>query len=213
MKHLYRLFVIALAGASFLLAGCAPGPWLKTTSSVLNMGLDLPTEMVKVNLIGTIGYDETFSGNYSRPSRNILYTGGIEAGKPEFGYRVVRVNLRHISAYPGFRAGDLGYSTAAMVPDNFPLLKAWDIIEIRHTGGFYTMKDFAKTGEGNAIIRVLCQKSQPDYEECADALPKLSKNRAQGYTGTPYLPSLKDYGYSFSTRYGTDGTLLSPFLN
>lgn len=213
MKHLYNLSRLAVAGVMLALSGCAPGPWLKATSTVVNLGQDLPDNMVHVNLIGTIAFSETFAGEYSRANRNILYTGGVEAGRPEFNYRVVRVSLRHLTGALVFGAGDLDYPTAAMVPDSFPALKAWDIIEIRQSGTFYTMKDFAETGEGNAIIRVLCRKSQPDYEACANALPKLGRHRAQGLTGTPYLPSLKDYGYTFTPAYSAVGALLRPLPN
>jgi hypothetical protein len=72
------------------------------------------------------------------------------------------------------------------------------------------MENFSVTGEGNAVLRILCRNSDPGYEKCAEALPRIGKYRVQGDTGAPYLKSLKDYGFTFTPAYGTNGKLLRP---
>ena len=194
-----------------MLVGCAPSPHLKLTTQMMNLGAELPEEMVHVNLIGVVGFDETFVGNYGLPARGVLYLMGIEQAtssqpaSPEYGYRVVRVNLRHLKGFLYKADGEVGFATGAMVPDHLPELKAWDLIEVRQTGSYDSMKNFAHTGEGNAVLRVLCRRSDPDYEACAEALPRIGKYRAQGYTGAPYLKSLKDFGFVFSPAYNDKG--------
>jgi hypothetical protein len=193
------------------LAGCAPTPLLRVSSRIASFGQDLDPEMVGVNLVGMVGFDETHVGRMSRVSRGILYLAGAVEGTPEYQYRVAHINLRIIRGLPPLiKPGSHSFSTGAVVPSHIPELKAWDIVEIRQTGTYDVIKDFSTTGEGNAVLRVLCRKSAPDYEACANALPRIGEFRAWGPTGTPYLPTLKEYGFQFSTAYDETGKLLRP---
>jgi len=63
----------AMLGAIMLLSGCAPGPWLRASNETFNFGQELPANMVNVNMIGMVGVDETFSGNFNRHSQAVLY--------------------------------------------------------------------------------------------------------------------------------------------
>jgi hypothetical protein len=89
----------------------------------------------------------------------------------------------------------------AYVP-SLDALKAWDIVELRQTGTYDTLLGFSRTGEGNAVLRVLCRKADPGYDACAEVLPRSGNYQSQGPLGTPYLKTLKEYGFSFnrSTR-------------
>jgi hypothetical protein len=146
----------------------------------LNFGATLPEGMHHVNLIGTVAFDEAFAGDYGRVAQGVLYVMAIKKGSPEYRYRVVPTNLRHLNGFLYKSDGEVTYPTGAMVPDHLPELKAWDIVEVRQTGSYDVMEGFSKTGEGNAILRILCRKSDPGYEQCADALPRIGKYRAQG---------------------------------
>ncbi len=72
------------------------------------------------------------------------------------------------------------------------------------------LKDFSKTGEGNIVTRILCRKAQPDFDACENALPKTGKHKAMGPTGTPFLASVKEYGFTFTPAYDDKGNLLRP---
>lgn len=202
---------IAVMCSLVALAGCSPNPVLKVSSRVLNFGLDLPAYMTQVNLVGTVGFDEAFVGKYHRATQGLMYLHGVEVGKPEYGYRAVHVELRFLEGGFRWEDGEFGYRKVAMVPDHLPMLKAGDKVEIRQSGTFDTVVDFAKLGQGNAILRVLCKKSDPGYTACEDALPKTGKYKGQGKTGTPYLTSLKEYGYTFTQAYSQKGERLREF--
>jgi len=200
-------FVISIA-VMIALSGCAPGPLLTVATKAITLGQDLPDYMVHVNLVGVVLVDEKPTHAYSRIPRSLLYLHGAAEGTPEYGYRAVTVELRFLKGEYRWSDAEYGYRTAAVVPDHLPLLKVGDRIEIRQTGTFDTLKNFSKTGEGNAILRMLCQKSSPDYEACVAKLPKTGKYLAQGYTGAPYLASLKDYGYKFTPVTSATGEQL-----
>jgi hypothetical protein len=89
-----------------------------------------------------------------------------------------------------------------------PALKAWDLVELRQSGTYDTVKNFSKTGEGNAVLRVLCRRADPAYEKCVEALPRIGAHKGQGLMKTEYPASLKSYGFSFSPAYAKDGSAL-----
>jgi hypothetical protein len=192
------------------LAGCAPSPVLRATMAVVNLGQGLEPNMVNVNLIGMVGFDEVYAGQMTAPNKSVLYLAGAVEDTPEYRYRVARINLRHVDSLLYVKPGSYTFPTAAMVPDSLPELKAWDIVEIRQTGMYDVVKDFSHTGEGNAALRILCRRSAPDYEACANALPGIGEFLAQGPTETPYAPTLKEYGFQFSPAYDKAGNLLKP---
>src|SRR2546423_721600 len=57
--------------------------------------------------------------------------------------------------------------------DHLPQLQAGDIVEIRQTGTWQTMEDFISRGEGNIVVRIMCAKADPDYEQCRERGPKV----------------------------------------
>ncbi len=66
-------------------------------------------------------------------------------------------------------------------------------------------KDFAKTGEGNIVVRILCKYGDPAYESCLDRQPRIGKHRGFGETGTLYPVSAKEYGFSYTPMYDKNG--------
>ena len=161
--------------------------------------------MVNFNLIAVVAFDETYVGNYNINSRAYLYIQGIEPESPEFLYRLIRANIRLQKGFLYRDDGELGFNAGAMVPDHLPALKAWDLVEVRQTGTYDTMKNFSRIGEGNAVLRVLCQRADPGYQQCAAALPRIGRYPHQGNTNAPFLKSLKDYGFTFSPAYTEEG--------
>ena len=69
-------------------------------------------------------------------------------------------------------------------------------------------KDFAKTGEGNIVVRILCKYGDPAYDSCLDRQPRIGKHRGFGETGTLYPVSAKEYGFSYTPMYDEKGKAL-----
>jgi hypothetical protein len=155
--------------------------------------------MVPQNLIAVVGWDESFAGHYPHNGAHIAFGQGIQKGTDEYGLRVAALELRLIGA-TFVTDGKYRFQTAAAVPDHIERLKAWDIVELRSTGTWLTLKGFTSTHEGNIIVRVLCRKADIGYENCRDALPQI-RNFPQGPTGAPYLASVKEYGFTFTPAY------------
>jgi hypothetical protein len=208
---LNRVITAVCTAAMAMLVGCAPSAHLKLTTKVLNFGMEFDQRMINTNLVATVAFDEVYPGNYGISARSALYIQGIEPDSPEYLYRVARTNLRLPDGFLWKAPGDVGTRIGAMVPDHIAELKAWDLVEIRQTGTYDTMKNFSKTGEGNAILRVLCRRSDPGYDQCADALPRIGSHRNEGSTGTPFLNSLKDYGFTFTPAYTAKGERIRAF--
>lgn len=185
--------------ACIALTACAPGNHLNVITKAVNLGQELPAQMVSQNLIATVGWDESFSGVYPANGAHIAWGQGIEKGTDEYGLRVVVLELRLIGA-TFITDGKYRVQMAAAVPDHIERLKAWDIVELRSTGTYSTLKGFNSTHEGNIIVRVLCRKADIGYENCRDALPQI-RNYPQGPTGAPYLASVAEYGFTFTPAY------------
>lgn len=114
--------------------------------------------------------------------------------------------IHHTDELLYIRKGDHPYPTTAIVPDQLPMLKAGDLVEIRNTRTWDSVKDFIATGEGNVVVRVICAKADPAFDKCVEVKgPKLGKHKGRGPTGTPYPASVKDYGFTFTKRYDQKG--------
>lgn len=188
------------------LAGCGSSPLLHVGNQIANMGQELPASMVKTNLAGIVGYDEDWVGRYPRVARNALYVQGVTADSPEYSLRVARVNINNPGSTLSVKPGELVFMTGAFVPDHLEPLKAGDVVEIRQTGTWYTMRDFVRTGEGNIVVRVICKKAQEDYDDClASKAPSLGKFKGVGPTGSLYPDSARFYRFSFTPRYTAAG--------
>ena len=189
------------------LAGCGATPMLHVGNAIVNMGQGLPPEMENLNYAGTVAFDEDFVGRYNRLSKNVLYVDGIVEGTPEYLYRVARINLQHSDGNFIYKPGEFLFKAGAMVPDNLPLLKAGDIVEIRQTKTWRTMENFATTGEGNIVLRILCRKQDPGFDKCLKSAPHIGEYLGQGPTGTPFPASARSLGLKFTPRYRTDGSV------
>lgn len=212
MKNfLQTMKCLVVAGVLAALAGCGANPVLRASNQVVNMGQGLPEDMVNRHVSGIVGFDEQWTDNYPRLARGAIYSQGVEKDKPEYGYRVARVNLSQTSAGLWVTKGSLMFSTAAYVPDHLPQLHAGDIVEIRQTGTWMTMENFATRGEGNIVVRILCAKADANYEQCLNAAPKVGEFRGVGETHTPYPASVRDYGFTFTPMFDAEGRALRPY--
>lgn len=204
----YRRLLLVLLTAS--LAACAPSDHLFVTNKIINSGMDhLPEDMLGRHLIGTVGFDEAHPSALNRASQGQLYVQGVKEDTPEYGYRVVRINVPYLKGLLWYADGEFTYPTAAAVPDHFPQLKAWDIVEFRLVDTYHALRDFSKTGEGNVVVKVLCHADDPNYKACVAAAPKIGKYTA-GVGSTPYPASAKDYGFTFTPAYDSKGKPLRP---
>lgn len=168
--------------------------------------------MVGKNFAGYVGFDEAYVATYNKAARGSLYGQGVERGTPEYRLRIARINLSNTA--PGLlwmSQGELMFMTGAYVPDHMPRLRAWDIVEIRHTGTWNTMKGFTQSGEGNIVVRILCRKSDPAYETCRAKAPKTGKYSGVGPTGTPYPASVREYGFTFTPIFDAEGRQLRDY--
>lgn len=210
-NRLNFLRTLAAAVALTALAGCQT-PAVHVTNAVFNFGQELPANMVGRHVAGWVGFDEDWTGRYARMPQNALYTQGVKAGTPEYGYRAVRINLSNtIEGMLWKNTGELSFLTGAYVPDHFPRLAAGDIVEVRQTGTWLTMVDFSRTGEGNVVVRILCRKASPDYDACLERQPRVGEFKGKGETHTPYPPSVAGYGYRFSPMFDAKGAALRAY--
>lgn len=203
MHYKVRQVVASLTSLIFL-CGCQT-PVIPVINQVINLGMDLPDDMQHRNISAIVAFNETWAGNYPFAARNQLYTQGIKRGTPEYGLRVVRINMRHTDGAAWVSPGEKLWLTAAIVPDHIPTLKESDIVEIRQTGTWDVDKNFIARGEGNIVIRVLCLKASPDYADCVKKQPHIGKFEGFGATGTYYPPSIQAYGFSYTPKYDEDG--------
>jgi hypothetical protein len=205
MKGLVAVIVLAA------LTGCGANPLLRASNQAVNLGQGLPADMVNRHVAGIVAFDEQWTDNYGRLARGALYSQGVEKGKPEYGYRAARINLSQTSSGLWVTKGSLMFSTGAYVPDQLPQLHRDDVVEIRQTGTWMTMEDFATRGEGNIVVRILCRKADPNYEQCLNQAPKVGEFRGVGETHTPYPASVRDYGFTFTPMFDAEGRALRPY--
>lgn len=212
MKKVSRFASLILACAALTqLVGCGPSPLLRVTNAAFNLGQGLPDDMLNRHMAGYVAFDEVWADEYNRVARNQLYTQGVERDKPEYGLRVVRINLSNTGSALWIGKGELAFPTGAFVPDHLPQLHAGDVIEIRQTKSWMTMEDFARTGEGNIVVRVLCAKASSTYKDCLEKAPKTGKFSGVGATNTPYPASVSDYGFKFTPMFDAQGRAVRPY--
>ena len=181
---------------------------------------DFSRTQLMANVQASVVFDEHHSGfamtNHSRfagagPSeltcrRVIVSIAHNEGGKPMLGFKGMRVFL-------------------AVVPNGMSLLKKGDLVDVRATTIHDYFKNYASSGEGTAVIRLLCPS-----EEVATP-KKIAKFRACGSTrlwyqpwgeekrycdviiaspsGYPFLPKLKDYtDFAYTPFYDSEGNQL-----
>lgn len=213
MKTFYKSlkYVVALALVA-IVSGCATGPMAKSVTQAYNLGAEFPPEMVNRHIAAWVGFDEEWAGNYNRSSRNALFIQGVSDESPEYRLRLARINL--VNSGPGalwVERGGVSFFSGAVVPDQLPKLHAGDIVEVRQTGTYDTMKNFIATGEGNIVVRILCRKGTPDFDKCLNDAPTIGKSKGVGETHTPYPASVRDYGFTFTPMFDEKGNALRPY--
>lgn len=193
-----------------LTAGCAT-PLVHITNQVFNFGQELPADMVNRHVAGMVAFDEDWPGAYNKAARTALYGQGVGSGTAVYGLRVARINLANTESALFKSAGELSFATGAIVPDHLPRLRAYDVVEIRQTGSWRTMEQFASSGEGNIVVRIVCRKGDLGYVACVERAPRIGKAKGVGETHTPYPASVAAYGFTFSPRYDATGGALRPW--
>lgn len=180
------------------LTGCAYDQGIHTRNKVFNFGQELPEAMVKTNYVGVILEDEKHINFYTRGTRVAIH--GQDASPDTWAekHRIVPVRTVQYGSDTATYFGHGLWTTAALVPDGTPRLRKFDIVEFRNVATWRTLKDFPTTGEGNAVIKVLCSATDPNYQACLEATPKIGRYKGAGRANTEYKPHLKDYGFTFN---------------
>ncbi len=171
------------------------------------------------NMQAAVTADEEFSSIRTRSLE--VYAG---AGPQELRFRRVTLIVAHSEGgkpFLGFK-GHMHFE--AIVPDGMPMLKLGDLVEVRVGKVYDHLKGFAQTGEGTAVLRLLCPGNLTRAE--GPAVYKCAKNLAwfepwgedkryfdgiiASTSGRPYLSSLKEHTeLTFSPYYNETGTLLA----
>lgn len=209
MKQIYP--VVCLCASLLGVSACGPSPHLHATNRVINAGMDVPESMRNQHVAGMVAFDEQWAGDYGRVARNALYSQGIAEGDAEYGYRIARVNLTNPGSFLFWESGSIVFPTAAVVPDHLPRLMAEDIVEIRQTGTWDTVKNFSRSREGNVVVRVLCRKASNDYEACRKNGPSVGRHAGVGPTFSPYPSKVSAYGHSYSVWFDAKGRKLREY--
>lgn len=209
MNSSIKLLALVLA---VLLTGCAAGPHTRVLSRMTGNDGKLEPLMVRTNLVGVVGFNEQHLSKANGYTNTVFYTHGIRRGSPEAQYRAVLVNTGLMSKTDALwvKSGERRWSTAVLVPDHIAELKAGDLVEYRSIDGEDSNISWLSGGDGQAVLRVLCRKSQPDFDQCVDGLPRWNGFKGMGHTGTPFPDSVQDYKFSFTKYYDENGKLLMP---
>lgn len=164
------------ACAIAMFAGCAPGPHLFVTTTIVNGGsYELGDEMRNRHLIAFVGYDEALPMNYPAAGKSSTYVHGLRKGTPEYGYRAAILTMGQLKGALWYADGQYMWITTALIPDHISRVKAYDIVEFRQLNAWKTLDNFSQTGEGNVIVKVHCRRADADYEACKNALPQIGK--------------------------------------
>jgi hypothetical protein len=199
----------ALSVGLLTLAGCQT-PLIHAAEFALNWGSDLPERMMRRNLTAVVIYDEEWAGSAPFVAQNNFYTVGIKRGTPEYGLRAVLLAIRHPEYGAWLHLGEKTFWIAAIVPDHMQALKKYDLVEFRMAKRYGAVEDFTRDQEGNIVLKVMCEFKDPQYEACLNGptLPRIGRYQAFGETGTLYPVSNAEYGFTFTPKYDTKGTLL-----
>lgn len=213
-KYIAALKFFSVLVAFVVLSGCG------TVRPFGSGDGDFSRTQLMANVQAFVVFDEHHSSfattNHSR------FAG---AGPSELTYRRVIVQIAHneggkpILGYKGIRA------FLAVVPDGMSLLKKGDLVDVRATTIYDYLKNFATTGEGTAVIRLLCpgeDEATPEkiakFRACASTRPwhqpwGEEKRYWDGIiaspSGYPFLPKLKDHTeFAYTPFYDREGNQL-----
>lgn len=209
MKSLLRLLTASLVVLS--LTGCAG--YIRTVARVQNFGMSLDERSVNAHVYAEVTRDEVWVKSIFLNRRAQYFTAGVLDDNGTQDYRIAESFMTIFDDTLLMPAGTQFVMRFGVVPDQFPRLMKGDIIEMRNIGTWDVMLDFAKTGEGNAVTRIVCRVSEPNFRDCRNSLPRIGySTRPSGLTGTPFKPSLKDYApLTFTKWYDKDGNPNRPF--
>jgi hypothetical protein len=203
----YQSLRLLIAGfALAVLSGCAVNPISEGLSRAFALnGATLKGDYKEANLVGVVGLNELPPAKYARTPSNYLHLAGAQPNTPERHYRIVPIVIRESDTFRHT------FITGAYVPDHLPLLQEWDIVEFRNIGVFDNLRNFAQTKEGNVILKVICYKADPQYDECAKTKAPWKGHgktaHPSGVAGTPWQP-VAAYGFAFTPRYDDEGNTL-----
>lgn len=179
---------------------------------------DFAKSQSMANVQGMVVFDEA----YSSWGMNGLNDRVAGVGPAERAYRRVVVQIIHseggrpMGNYKGSRRFE------AVVPDGMPLMRSGDQVDARAIEWYDFLKDFAKTGEGAAVLRMTCPSygSNPSLVliSCASTLnwhqPWGDEKRyLDGVNAAPsdhpFKSSLKAYkSLKYSPYYDSQGNTL-----
>ena len=211
MKSFLKLFVCAMA---MLLAGCQT-PIHRGVNEALTSVQSLDDRMSNRNVAMVVAITENSFKNYQNAVRNYLYLQGVDETVPEARYRIAYLFMRNTDWALHIGVGERVWPMAAYVPDHIPQLEDGDVVEVRMDGDRFMrrLKDFSTTGEGTAIVRVLCKFKDPDFARCINSTPRIEHYQGFGETGTLFPASLKEYGFTFTPFYDDNGDPIRSHVN
>lgn len=205
---------VAAAVVALLLAGCA-GP----AKMILTEEEDWPAAQRQANVNAAVAFDEEYSS--FALSNHLSRASATPAVKR---YRKVIVQMLNGEDEQPI-LGLTGIAAAvALVPDGMPLMKKGDLVEIRHYRMFGSLKSFESSGDGNAVLRLLCPSSpsrgdMAAFKACAsNAKWQTRWGESNRYftgilaspSGRPYAAHLRDHKeLSFTPYYDEDGEPLA----
>lgn len=195
IKTLAIMFAI-----SATLTGCAYDDGIHTRNQIFNMGVELDQDMVGTNYLGAVLEDEVPLEEYTRVSRYVAHGQDATPGKALNKYRIAIIRTIRPNSAIAHKFGKASWDTVAIIPDHIPKLHRFDVIEFRNIRTWRVMKDFLTTGDGNAVLNIVCKFGTPEYDKCVYSQPSISGTYGVGPTDTEYKPSLKDYNFTFTPR-------------
>jgi hypothetical protein len=214
-KYISALKFLSVLAAAITLSACG------TIRPFGSGDGDWSRSQLMANVQAVVIFDEHYSGIAT--SNHMRFAG---AGPDEMAYRRVIVSIVHneggkpILGFKGIRA------FIAVVPDGMPFLKKGDFVDVRATTMYDYLQGFAATGEGSAVIRLLCpgeEVATPEkvakFKACATSLPwhqpwgedhRYWDGIIASPSGYPFLSKLKDYKeFQYTPFYDADGKPLS----
>jgi len=204
---------VALIATSAFLASCAA--W---NEHVIQREDGYADSVKHNNMQGVVVAQEEYT---SMRYRGILATiSGV--GPQETRYRRVVVNFYNPDG--GMFLGLHGeMQLLVMVPDGFPILRGGDVVEMRTLGLYGYQKNFISSGDGAAVLRILCPRNERNepgaaMHACGESLAWYDgwgekyhfwEGIVASPSGRPWLPSLKDHTeLSFTPYYDDAGNVL-----
>jgi len=199
MKSLLIIFAI------LLLSGCGH---IRTGEP------EFARSLMMANVNAIVVNDEVYS---SFALTNFDRVAGVETAEKQYRRVVVKsINSDGGKPMAGFAGSRL---FEVVVPDGTPWMKAGDLVEVRSTTFYDSLKGFSTSKDGSALLRLICPGApMKETKECTKDLPwykPWGEEKRYFYgilaspSGRPFLAQLKDYsGVAYSPFYDSEGTQL-----